>query len=422
LPFLLRLTIQVSLSFLTLCVSLMTVALVLQPSYRANIAAWVDGTLGEILPSLIISSINMVAPVLLKAFVKLEKWSPEVELRQAIGRIFLLKMLNLIVTALQLENPDDLSEGLSAAAAAANNGSASASSQELGSGGDTVSSDYIVAVSGTSDYMAGCQESTAGLTYVQLIFTDMVLVSIASSFPKMLIYLCKVKPLGYKSVIDLPKEVMELIYRQALLWVGALYVPLMFPIGVFCHSVVYFVKYASFRYCYRAPDVPLSRSAVTTQFLFASMFSLLAMVIPFGYALTQDANPFCGPLRHASCALMPYNESMYCTESRYNYQSVYDALMSGDDAVNVFNFTVYGSGTILNQITSCDFSCWLATIATSVLSAPVLIVVGILLCIGLNFTRAKLRAVAAALKRAETQLQEEHHDKIKLLRNNGVQL
>ena len=56
------------------------------------------------------------------------------------------------------------------------------------------------------------------------------------------------------------------------------------------------------------------------------------------------------------------------------------------------------------------------------LSAPVLIVVGILLCIGLNFTRAKLRAVVAALKRAEAQLQEEHHDKIKLLRNNGVQL
>ena len=42
--------------------------------------------------------------------------------------------------------------------------------------------------------------------------------------------------------IDLPKEVMELVYRQALIWVAAFYVPLIYPIGVIAHVAVFFVK------------------------------------------------------------------------------------------------------------------------------------------------------------------------------------
>lgn len=95
--------------------------------------------------------------------------------------------------------------------------------------------------------------------------------------------------------------------------------------------------------------------------------------------------------------------------------------MSGE-TVDIFNITNYGSTNILEQITSCSASCWLATIVAALFSAPVLIVAGILLCIALNFTRAKLRSMTIELKKAEMQLQEEHQDKIKLLRFNGVAL
>ena len=67
----------------------------------------------------------------------------------------------------------------------------------------------------------------------------------------------------FQTMIDLPKEVMELVYRQALIWVAALYVPLIYPIGVIAQVAVFFVKYISFRGYYRAPLKPFSRSKVT---------------------------------------------------------------------------------------------------------------------------------------------------------------
>jgi len=378
-----------TMSFLLLVVSLATVVTVLQNQYREDIAEFFGGgTIGEIAPSVIISLVNMTSPILIKLFVRLEAWTnPETELRHSIGRIFMIKMLNLILIAMQLDNTADL----------------------------------LGAESDPADYMLGCQENTAGKTYVQLVGTDMVLICFTTYFPKMFMYKCKMKPFGFKMTIDLPKEVMELIYRQALLWVGAFYAPLLFPIGVIAHTVVYFVKYVSFRFYYKAPEKPFSRTSVTSLFLIASMASLISMVVPFGYAITQAANPFCGPLRMASCAALPYNESGTCTASRYNYESLYDALMSGE-TVDIFNITNYGSTNILEQITSCSASCWLATIVAALFSAPVLIVAGILLCIALNFTRAKLRSMTIELKKAEMQLQEEHQDKIKLLRFNGVAL
>merc|ERR1719272_2324901 len=93
-------------------------------------------------------------------------------------------------------------------------------------------------------------------------------------------------------MIDLPREVMELVYRQALIWEAALYVPLIYPIAVF------FVKYISFRGFYKAPLKPFSRSKVTRLFLTFAFASLLAVVLPFSSTMIQKANPYCGPLDH----------------------------------------------------------------------------------------------------------------------------
>ena len=91
---------------------------------------------GEILPSLIVTVINTVAPMLIKSFVTCEGYAnPEVELRQQIGRIFLIKMLNLVFTAFTL-----------------------------------ASAALTVPPAGYSDddYMGSCAESAAGKTYVQV--------------------------------------------------------------------------------------------------------------------------------------------------------------------------------------------------------------------------------------------------------------
>ncbi len=55
---------------------------------------------------------------------------------------------------------------------------------------------------------------------------------------------------------------------------AALYVPLIYPIGVIAQVAVFFVKYISFRGYYRAPLKPFSRSKVTRLFLTVAFASL----------------------------------------------------------------------------------------------------------------------------------------------------
>ena len=382
--------VMISLSFLTLCFSLMTVALVLQPGYREDIAKWIDGTLGEILPSIIISSINMIAPVLLKLFVKLEKWSPEVELRQAIGRIFMLKMLNLIVTALQLENPDDLSVGLSSAAAAANNGSAEA---DMSSGEDFTSDAICRSPARPTTWRAARRAPRASRTCSS---SSPTWCSSRSRRPsRRCSSTCKVKPLGYKTTIDLPKEVLELIYRQAL-WSA------------------------------RSTCCSCSRSASS-----ATRSSTLSST---RRSATATGRPTCRSRARQSRR----SSSLRCSRcSRWSSRSATrsprmptrsaaapprELLAHAVQRVDVLHREPVQLPERLRradvrpgrrqrlqlhrvrlrhhpQPDQSSLQLLAATIATSVLSAPVLIVVGILLCIGLNFTRAKLRAVIAALKR-----------------------
>merc|ERR1719469_1046713 len=146
-------------------------------------------------------------------------------------------------------------------------------------------------------------------------------------------------------MIDLPKEVMELVYRQALIWVAALYVPLIYPIGVIAHVSVFFVKYISFRGFYKAPLKPFSRSKVTRLFLYFAFASLLAVVLPFSSAMLQAANPYCGPLRARECALQPYNVSGACTYERLNYASLNDELMKSSE-VGLSNYNITDAESI----------------------------------------------------------------------------
>lgn len=76
-----------------------------------------------------------------------------------------------------------------------------------------------------------CPETRAGQQFALLIITDLILVTIVSTVPKWVMFkLPKLGPLptGKKAPFELPKEVMELVYRQALLWVGSLFMPFIF--------------------------------------------------------------------------------------------------------------------------------------------------------------------------------------------------
>merc|ERR1719469_928660 len=233
-------------------------------------------------------------------------------------------------------------------------------------------------------------------------------------------------PLSGAQVFHVP--LFQVRDRQALIWVAALYVPLIYPIGVIAQVAVFFVKYISFRGFYKAPLKPFSRSKVTRLFLYFAFASLLAVVLPFSSAMLQAANPCCGPLRARECALQPYNVSGACTYERLNYASLNDELMKSSE-VGLSNYNITDAESIADaaqklgkDLSSCGFSCVLKFFIDAIFSTPTLLVISVLLCITLNFSRSRLKQLKQKLDRSEELRAEEHADKVRLLRYNGVQL
>ena len=157
-------TFFISLSVLLLVGSIAAVVLTLDPRlFRGDVEKWgakitKSDAFGEILPSLIVTIVNTIAPMLIKVFVRFEDYTnPEMELKQQIGRIFLIKMLNLVFTAFTLASASLTAPVVSEA-------------NPLGGYSDR-------------DYMGSCAESAAGKTYVQLIFSDAVIVIFLSAVP-----------------------------------------------------------------------------------------------------------------------------------------------------------------------------------------------------------------------------------------------
>ena len=144
--------------------------------------------LGPLMPTLVISAANALVPTVIKLLVDMEGWDPDSRLRQATVRIFLIKMVNLVVLFAEVHS------------------SSSATDARLGE---------------------PCAATTAGATFMQLLISEFFVASFSAVVPKLLIWklpkfdgrgrLPKVwwLPFGFKQPFDLPKEVIDLVYRQA---------------------------------------------------------------------------------------------------------------------------------------------------------------------------------------------------------------
>ena len=91
----------------------------------------------------------------------------------------------------------------------------------------------------------------AGFFFFRLVLTDFIVAFLVMLVVKPLLYAmpaCKALsflPFRKKFVFDLPQEIMKLIYRQSLLWVGSMFMPLMFALGFVSQLCLYFVYYSS---------------------------------------------------------------------------------------------------------------------------------------------------------------------------------
>ena len=119
-----------------------------------------------------------------------------------------------------------------------------------------------------------------------------------------------------------------------------------------------------------------------------------------------------------------YDSTYYYSTYHYTYHA-----HTYYDEVGLSNYNITDAESIADaaqklgkDLSSCGFSCVLKFFIDAIFSTPTLLVISVLLCITLNFSRSRLKQLKQKLDRSEELRAEEHADKVRLLRYNGVQL
>lgn len=365
------------------------------------------------LNNLIFISVNLASPIIIKALVKLEQWeSPETDIKQVLMRQCILKMANLVVLY--------LAKGL----------------------GKTST------VLPFTD-PARCPEGDAAGQFLTLIIMDAVIAGPVIFFVKALLYypirLCKkdgLGPLGKRGVFDLPTEIVNICYRQAILMVGSVVSPWLFAIGFLTNVMLYFFKYFTVVYLLRPPDKPFKASQVKKVFYAVLFVANLVAIFPVAHFLTSANNPNCGPLRTHACAQeVEYGVSTTFSvasqnqtaclyqfiQKRPNYAIFTEVLLPYTldelDPISAVVDATQGNSTAISTISgSCGAWCWLSLVLSAVFSTVTMLILTVLLVICLCFSRAQSRRLNRQLDEAVDEVALEHRDKVRLLRYAGVSL
>eukprot|EP00055_Hartaetosiga_balthica_P017682 m.121343 g.121343 ORF g.121343 m.121343 type:complete len:747 (+) comp9376_c1_seq2:150-2390(+) len=93
--------------------------------------------------------------------------------------------------------------------------------------------------------------------------------------------------------MDLVQWSLHLLYRQALVWLGMCFAPVIPIISIFTNLIYFYFYVALVHGWYRPPSTRYDQSSNMSVFLFFLAVTLFLMVIPLAWALTEY-NPNCG--------------------------------------------------------------------------------------------------------------------------------
>ena len=275
-----------------------------------------------------------------------------------------------------------------------------------------------------------CRETKAGVLFFRLLVTDLLSALLVMLVVRPLLYKIPESkkypflPFGKKATFDLPDEMMKLVYRQALTWVGSMFMPVMFIWGTFQAGGLYFVTFASLYAFHKPPEKPFGATRAAEFFLWVLFFALLFSCVPFALYLSADTNLKCGPLRHYTCA--PVNTTcgadtfdFVCPTQRTNIEGV-ESFFPKEYIAIASNSSL----TTAERLTKCNNNvrCWIQVGLTALFSRAALAVVTLGLFLANYFSYVRLKRVTNQLRATNKTLQEEHHDKILLIRNLGIDM
>eukprot|EP00698_Gefionella_okellyi_P022595 TRINITY_DN7504_c0_g1_i1.p1 TRINITY_DN7504_c0_g1~~TRINITY_DN7504_c0_g1_i1.p1 ORF type:complete len:859 (+),score=192.29 TRINITY_DN7504_c0_g1_i1:51-2579(+) len=294
-------------------------------------------SLGPLLTTVIVAVVNAGVPMCIRIISAIESWdSDRTRLFLLVGRIYVIKILNVVYLMFQL---------------------------------------YTQATANAADT---CPESVVGETFWRLLVTDLGVGIVTNSLPNLMIFLINKhfrKLPEPRLQFDLAGPIIDIIYRQILVWIGMIWVPILPFFACVTNFILFYItKWVLLLTC-RAPERPWDASKISTFFFGTLTFTLLICIAPLSYFFARSHKiTDCGP--HA----------------RYP-----------DGAYTVFSTYVQLAPT------------WVQTIVFWLFNPIVLILIVFLLIVVIYFMNAKLNQFGGRLEDTNKELMYEKKEKIRIL-------
>ncbi|KAL9645394.1 hypothetical protein ABK040_002593 [Willaertia magna] len=98
-----------------------------------------------------------------------------------------------------------------------------------------------------------------------------------------------------KLEFEVPDNVIELLYRQSLIFVGSIMSPMIPIAGLVTNFVIYFVKYITMTLVCKFPDNPFERGRSSPFNQNMLLLTFILCLVPLGFFLFQPSGSRCGP-------------------------------------------------------------------------------------------------------------------------------
>eukprot|EP00794_Sanderia_malayensis_P009100 gene9100-10072_t len=218
--------------------------------------------------SLTITALNLTLPLIFEVLTELEDWSPRVEVAMKLWRAVLLKLASVAVLVIVL---------------------------------------YTKFSSHACDQ---CWENQIGAQMYNLILVDFFVIVgttvIAETSRKYIaLYLncgCKIGEKIGMQEFQIPKNVLDLIYGQALIWIGTFFCPLIPVIGIIKLFIVFYVKKISLMFNCKQSTKPYQGARSNYIFTLVLLLTFLLCVVGVGWGITRISPSSCGPYSNTGCS------------------------------------------------------------------------------------------------------------------------
>ncbi|XP_021359888.1 transmembrane channel-like protein 7 isoform X1 [Mizuhopecten yessoensis] len=246
----------------------------------------------QYIPSVTITLLNIIVPIVFKKVVLLEDYTPSFEMIMTLLRTILLRLSSLgvlLISIYQLLQSDDPQYEYMC-------GNKRWSSSLASNTSTNVSAGSIIK----------CWETYVGQQIYKLVILDflvLIIVTFIVELPRRLVYNTFSKRFKLIDMVglpevDLPKVVLDIVYAQTLCWMGLFFSPLI-PFMCFLKCfIVFYVKKFTLLNNYVAPTRPYRTTHSNSLFIGMLFISFLMAAIPITY-MVGNFNPSqsCGPFR-----------------------------------------------------------------------------------------------------------------------------